>query len=160
MTPLTPLEDFRRILQYSPWHFWGLANSADVPVDSACNDIVYEYNWQALRDFCEGLSKLPQEELLKDREATYHSMKNIFFHILGVHDGWLNVTAQGESANPPFYEKDFDDVRTMSELRDYMEKIVAKEEQFLETLKPQRERDREPDRRPQRIALPAPAIAT
>jgi len=47
MTPLTPLEDFRRILQYSPWHFWGLANSADVPVDSACNDIVYEYNWQA-----------------------------------------------------------------------------------------------------------------
>ena len=47
MTPLTPLEDFRRILQYHPWHFWGLANSANVPVTSACNDIIYEYNWQS-----------------------------------------------------------------------------------------------------------------
>ena len=95
---------------------------------------IYRYNWHVLQDYCDALSNLPAEELLKNREASYHSMKNIFFHILGVHDGWLNVTAQGESANPPFYEKDFDDVRTMSELRDYMEKIVAKEEQFLETL--------------------------
>src|SRR3990172_6001647 len=47
MPPLTPLEDFRRVLQYHPWHFWGLANSANVPVTSACNDIVYEYNWQS-----------------------------------------------------------------------------------------------------------------
>src|SRR3990172_3319448 len=46
MPPLTPLEDFRRVLQYHPWQFWGLANSANVPVTSACNDIVYEYNWQ------------------------------------------------------------------------------------------------------------------
>ena len=93
---------------------------------------IYEYNWQALRDFCEGLSKLPQEELLKDREATYHSMKNIFFHILIVHDGWLNVTAQGSSADPNIYElEDFDAIRTMAELRSYMEKIIAKERDFL-----------------------------
>src|SRR3972149_12198700 len=46
MTSLTSLENFRRILSYSPWHFWGLANSANGPVTSACNDIVYEYNWQ------------------------------------------------------------------------------------------------------------------
>jgi len=96
---------------------------------------IYEYNWQALRDFCEGLSKLPQEELLKDREATYHSMKNIFFHILIVHDGWLNVTAQGASADPKIYElEDFDAIRTMAELRSYMEKIIAKERASFDVL--------------------------
>lgn len=96
---------------------------------------IYTYNWQALRDFCEGLSKLPEDALLKDRGATYHSMKNIFFHMLTVHDGWLNVTAQGASADSRVYDLgDFEAVQTMTELRTYMENIVAKERKFLEGL--------------------------
>jgi uncharacterized damage-inducible protein DinB len=95
---------------------------------------IYAYNWQVLRDFCDGLSKLPEDALLKDREATYHSMKNIFRHILSVHDGWLNVTAQGASADPTVRDLDFDEVRSLKELRTYMEKIIAKEMRFLEKL--------------------------
>ncbi len=96
---------------------------------------IYEYNWRVLRDFCEGLAKLPQDALLKNREATYHSMKNVFFHILTVHDGWLNVTAQGGSADPKVYNGDLDAVRTMAALRRYMDKIIAKERAFLASLK-------------------------
>jgi uncharacterized damage-inducible protein DinB len=93
---------------------------------------VYRYNWRVLRDYCDALSALPRDALLKDREATYGSMKNIFFHILGVHDGWLNVTAQGASADPKAYDvEDFDAIGTMDELRAYMEKIIAKEEALL-----------------------------
>lgn len=96
---------------------------------------MYAYNWRVLRDYCDALSKLPKDELLKNREATYNSMKNIFFHILGVHDGWLNVTVQGASADSKVYDvDDFDDIRTMAELRGYMEKIIAKEERFLKGL--------------------------
>src|SRR5881628_3591406 len=95
---------------------------------------IYAYNWQVLRDFCDGLSKLPEDALLKDREATYHSMKNIFHHILSVHDGWLNVTAQGASADPVMRAKDFDEVRSMEPLRGYLEKIIAKEKRFLAKL--------------------------
>lgn len=40
-----PLDDFRRVLGYNPWHFWGLTN-ATIPVDSACLDVVREYAWQ------------------------------------------------------------------------------------------------------------------
>jgi len=43
---LLPLDDFRRVLGFNPWHFWGLTN-ATVPVTSACNDVVREYAWQA-----------------------------------------------------------------------------------------------------------------
>jgi uncharacterized damage-inducible protein DinB len=97
---------------------------------------IYEYNWRVLRDYCDGLSKLPEDAVRKNREATYHSMKNIFFHIVGVHDGWLNVTVQGASADPKVYEaEDFESIQTMGELRGYMEKVIAKEETFLSTLK-------------------------
>jgi uncharacterized damage-inducible protein DinB len=95
---------------------------------------IYEYNWRVLRDYCEGLAKLPQAELIKDREATHHSLKNIFEHILSVHDGWLNVAAQGASADPALYESDFDDLRSMDVVRGYMEKIIAKEKRFLAKL--------------------------
>lgn len=43
--PLLPLDLFRQILGYQPFHFWGLANE-NVPVDSQCNTIVAEYSYQ------------------------------------------------------------------------------------------------------------------
>lgn len=48
MTPLLPLENFRRILGYNPFHFFGLqstgANQAHIA--SECNATVYQYAWQ------------------------------------------------------------------------------------------------------------------
>jgi hypothetical protein len=45
MTNLLPLDSFRQILGYSPYHFWGLAGSS-VPITSACNALVSQYAWQ------------------------------------------------------------------------------------------------------------------
>lgn len=44
-TPLLPLDTFREYMQYNPWHFWGMANDL-CPVNSECNDVLYEYAWQ------------------------------------------------------------------------------------------------------------------
>jgi hypothetical protein len=45
--PLMPLETFRKILGYNPWHFFSLVGTVGrTKVDSACNDVVYEYPWQ------------------------------------------------------------------------------------------------------------------
>jgi uncharacterized damage-inducible protein DinB len=96
---------------------------------------IFAYNWRVLRDYCEALARLPRAELVKNREATHESMKNIFHHILSVHDGWLNVTVQGASADPKVRELDYDEVESMEDLRRYMEKIIAKEEGFLAKLR-------------------------
>ena len=96
---------------------------------------MYAYNWRVLRDFCDALGKLPRDAVIKDRGATHGSMKDVFHHILSVHDGWLNVTAQGASADPAMREKDVDEVRSIAELSGYLEKIIAKEEALLGTLK-------------------------
>lgn len=46
MTPLLPLDIFRAELGLHPWHFWGLADSRYVPINSKCSGLVLEYSWQ------------------------------------------------------------------------------------------------------------------
>ena len=47
MGNLLPLDTFRAEFGYSPWHFWGLASTANFPVSDSCSDLVYQYAWQA-----------------------------------------------------------------------------------------------------------------
>lgn len=46
MSNLLPLESFRIILGYHPYHWNGLANTDQVPLRSDCNSIVTKYDWQ------------------------------------------------------------------------------------------------------------------
>ena len=41
--PLMPLEEWRNEFTWHPFHFWQLADSRYVPVDSACSTVVREY---------------------------------------------------------------------------------------------------------------------
>ena len=43
---LLSLEQFRKIIGYHPWHFWGLGGSS-FPITSACNTAVFKYAWQS-----------------------------------------------------------------------------------------------------------------
>ena len=46
---MLPLDTFREILGYHPWHFWQLASNdiAGLAVASKCNTVVYEHSWQS-----------------------------------------------------------------------------------------------------------------
>lgn len=46
MTPLLPLETFRKVLGWNPYFFWGLSNSEEMPIPDACNTVVKQYGWQ------------------------------------------------------------------------------------------------------------------
>jgi hypothetical protein len=43
--PLLPIDEFRRIMGFNPWHFWQLAGGI-VPITSHCNSLVLQYAWQ------------------------------------------------------------------------------------------------------------------
>lgn len=45
MTPLLPLDTFRKTIAYHPWHFWGMSGTL-APVTSSCNSVVRKYAWQ------------------------------------------------------------------------------------------------------------------
>lgn len=44
---LLPLDSFRKVLGFHPFHFWGLADTTLIPVTSACNHLITQYAWQA-----------------------------------------------------------------------------------------------------------------
>lgn len=46
MTNILPVETFRKIMGFHPFHFWQLAN-ATTPVDSNCSDLTFEYSWKS-----------------------------------------------------------------------------------------------------------------
>lgn len=41
-----PLDSFRSVLGYNPWHFWGWDTSSVRAMTSKCNGMVMEYAWQ------------------------------------------------------------------------------------------------------------------
>ena len=43
--PLLPLDEWRRIIGWNPWHFWGFSNDKISPT-SNCNGVVKQYDWQ------------------------------------------------------------------------------------------------------------------
>lgn len=43
---LLPLESFRRIIRMHPYHFWQLADDELVPIESSCDDLLFEEDWQ------------------------------------------------------------------------------------------------------------------
>lgn len=44
--PLLPLDEFRRIIGFHPYHFWQLAGSEIVPISDRCNALVMQHAWQ------------------------------------------------------------------------------------------------------------------
>lgn len=44
--PLLPLEIWRSMLGFDPWHFWGWTDNSLLQVTSSCTPIVTEYEWQ------------------------------------------------------------------------------------------------------------------
>lgn len=46
MTNLLPLETWRQVLGYNPWHFWGFVNSSVPQNPTGCDDIIQKYDWQ------------------------------------------------------------------------------------------------------------------
>jgi len=44
---ILPLEKWRMIMGYNPWHFWGLMNDSTLKITSSCNAIVTQHAWQA-----------------------------------------------------------------------------------------------------------------
>lgn len=43
---LLPLENWRQIMQFHPWHFWGLADQTLLKAYEGCSPLVRQYAWQ------------------------------------------------------------------------------------------------------------------
>ncbi len=89
-----------------------------------------EYNELIRHRYFEALAQLPWSEFVKNREASFHSLRNIFIHTLGAIDYWLDFLQKEDSHS----HKKFDDYRTMQEVKTYMEHVENRMHRYLDSL--------------------------
>jgi uncharacterized damage-inducible protein DinB len=89
-----------------------------------------EYNDKVRNRYFEALAKLPWKEFIENREASFHSLRNIFIHTLGATDYWLDFLKKEERHS----KKKFDEYQTFQEVRAYMESVEARMRDYLDSL--------------------------
>jgi len=89
-----------------------------------------EYNETTRHKYFETFTKLPWRELTKNREASFHSMKNIFAHILGAIDYWLDILQNQNQRS----KKNYNEYKTLQQVKTYMDHVEERTHTYLKSL--------------------------
>jgi len=89
-----------------------------------------EYNESVRHRYFEKLAELSWEELTKNREASFHSIRNIFVHTLGAIDYWLDFL-QSENLHS---KRKYDEYETIEQVRAYMKHVEKRMQDYLDSL--------------------------
>ena len=88
------------------------------------------YNEEVRHRYFETFTKLPWEEFTKNREASFHSLRNIFLHTLNAVDYWLSFLQHQDFK----LHKKFDEYKTLQEIEAYMEHVEKRLSNYLDSL--------------------------
>jgi uncharacterized damage-inducible protein DinB len=91
------------------------------------------YNEEVRHRYFDALSKLPWNELIKNREASFNSIRNIFIHTLRAADHWLDLLLKEK----PQQRREFDEYETIEDVRKYMEHVEARMREYTSSLTPE-----------------------
>lgn len=92
-----------------------------------------EYNERIRRSYFDALCKLPWEEFTCNREASFHSMRNIFVHTLRAIDYWLDVLQEEKL----WSGKAFDEYKNCGDIEAYMKHVENRMHSYLASAKPE-----------------------
>jgi uncharacterized damage-inducible protein DinB len=90
-----------------------------------------EYNENVRHRYFETLTKLSWEEFTENREASFHSIRNIFVHTLSAIDYWLDFL-QKENLHS---KRKYDEYGTFEEIRAYMGHVEKRTHEYLNSLR-------------------------
>jgi uncharacterized damage-inducible protein DinB len=91
------------------------------------------YNDAENRAFFKAFAKLSWREFVKNREASFHSIRNIFIHTLHAADYWLDFL-QNENQRS---REEFEEFKSLKEIGVYMRHVEKRMHDYLETLSPE-----------------------
>jgi uncharacterized damage-inducible protein DinB len=94
---------------------------------------LFEYNHQVRKNYLQTFQKIISwEEMNKNRETAWLSMKDTLLHIMWVEDTWINYSIQGlDDPNRPFpYQK----YQTWNALIDYNQEVISKTKKYLSNI--------------------------
>jgi len=91
---------------------------------------LYAYSSSVRARFLESLRGIPWEEVTKDREVSFNSMRNVFVHMLEVED-WIVNWVIAEKTEPYPWDK-FDSYNSVDSLAAYLEEVESRTRRLLE----------------------------
>ena len=93
-----------------------------------------EYNQELRYRYLDKLSELPWEEVVKDRGASFPSLRDIYLHCVVCVDGIVNNILQGI---PSFPRINYDDYDSIEKIREYVEQVESKANEYLSKVTPE-----------------------
>lgn len=113
-------------------YYWAIAKTKSRKGARTVVDVkkLLEYNEEVRHSYFEVLCGLPWKEFTQNREASFHSMRNIFLHTLGAIDYWLDVLQQEKL----FSREDYDKYTSYPEVEAYMKHVENRMHDCLKTL--------------------------
>jgi uncharacterized damage-inducible protein DinB len=91
-----------------------------------------EYDRIERNAFFNRFTELTWEQFTENREASFHSMRNIFIHTLQAIDFWLDYLQKQNVGS----KKKFDEFKSYEDLRSYMVQVEKRMQDYLESLSP------------------------
>jgi len=90
------------------------------------------YNDVERHAFFEAFGKMSWKEFVKNREASFNSIRNIFIHTLNAIDYWLDFLQNEKQCS----KKKFEEYKTLKEIEAYMKHVENRMNKYLQSLKP------------------------
>ena len=92
-----------------------------------------EYSQSLRHRYLDTLAKLPWEDVIEDRGASFNSLRNIYLHSVAVLDFYVNHVVQGDATYPQINYDDYDNIE---KIRNYTEQVESKANAYLNTVTP------------------------
>ena len=93
---------------------------------------MWAYNVDLRHKYLDALSKLEWGELVKNREASFHSLRNIFLHMINCEDWYLHTVIPSRGGK--FVSYGFEEYTSIDSIRRKMEEVEARTHKVLEGL--------------------------
>jgi len=87
-----------------------------------------KYSQELRHRYLDTLGELPWEEVIKDRGASFPSLRNIYLHCVVCVDGIVNNILQGNLSFPRINYEDYDSIE---KIREYVEQVESKANEYL-----------------------------
>jgi uncharacterized damage-inducible protein DinB len=87
-----------------------------------------EYNKQVRQRYLQALTTIPWEELTRNREASFNSIRNIFIHTLKAIDHWLDVLLKEQN----YKANQYDEYKNLEEICEYKDHVEGRMQNYLD----------------------------
>jgi uncharacterized damage-inducible protein DinB len=83
---------------------------------------MYRFSSIVRKKYLKVFEEIPWEDVVKDRGASYHSMRDVFVHVLDAYRYWFHYVLGGNDVKE-YEDKDLDSIGNVEDMSDYEREV-------------------------------------